>query len=167
MWTINCCSTTKDGNGSGLVRVECLGTQTRNPKLKPEPAPNFNSGRNLSPKPKPADTRKPMDNPKPELRCVRPWTAASVLGRLRPASGLRPSAVRRAGRGGVRAASYWAGCGRPLALRRAACREGRGGRARRLCERRARCEPPAAGRDAAPRRGLRAPARWVRQAATA
>ena len=46
--------------------MECLGTQTRNPNLKPKPAPNFNSGRNLSPKPKPADTRKPTDNPKPE-----------------------------------------------------------------------------------------------------
>ena len=30
----------KDGNGPGSDRVECLGTQNRNPNLKPEPAPN-------------------------------------------------------------------------------------------------------------------------------
>ena len=43
----------KDGNGSGSVRVECLGTQNRNPNLKPEPDPNFNSGENSYPKPNP------------------------------------------------------------------------------------------------------------------
>jgi len=56
----------KDGNGSGLVRVECLGTQNQNSNLKPEPAPNSDACQNSSPKPKLADTRNPMDNPKPE-----------------------------------------------------------------------------------------------------
>jgi hypothetical protein len=59
---------TKDGgNGVGLHRVECLGTQNRNPNLKPESAMNTNSSENPSPKPKPADPRNPMDNPKPEF----------------------------------------------------------------------------------------------------
>ena len=58
----------KDGNGSGSVRVEYLGTQNRNPNLKPEPDPNSNSGTNSNPKPKPADTRNRTDNPKPELK---------------------------------------------------------------------------------------------------
>jgi len=29
-------SDVKDGKGSGLVWVECLGTQTQNPNVKPE-----------------------------------------------------------------------------------------------------------------------------------
>ena len=36
-------SETKDGNGAGSDRVDCLGTQTRNPKLKPKPDPNTDS----------------------------------------------------------------------------------------------------------------------------
>jgi len=48
--------------------MECLGTQTRNPNLKPEPAPNTDSGENPSPKPKSADTRNPTDYPKPEKK---------------------------------------------------------------------------------------------------
>jgi hypothetical protein len=56
----------RDGNGSGSVWVEYLGTQNRNPNLKPEPAPNSDSGQNSSPKPKPADTRNPIDNLKSE-----------------------------------------------------------------------------------------------------
>ena len=57
----------KDGNESGLSRVECLGTQNWNPNLKPEPAPNTDSCENPSPKPKPADTRNPIGYPKPVL----------------------------------------------------------------------------------------------------
>jgi len=57
----------KDGNGSGSVRVEYLGTQNRNPNLKPEPDPNSNSGTNSNPKPKPVDTRNRTGNPKPEF----------------------------------------------------------------------------------------------------
>ena len=49
----------KDGNGSDSVRVECLGTQNRNPNIKPEPDPNSVSGANSCPKPKSADTRNP------------------------------------------------------------------------------------------------------------
>ena len=60
-------SWSKDGNGSGSVRVEYLGTQNRNPNLKPEPDPNSYSGTNSNPKPKPADTRNRTDNPKPDF----------------------------------------------------------------------------------------------------
>jgi len=74
----------KDGNGSGLVRMECLGTQNQNPNLKPEPAPNFNSGLNLSPKPKFAGTRNPMDNPKPESWYAKWRAGASELANERP-----------------------------------------------------------------------------------
>jgi len=38
-----------------MDRVECLGTQNRNPKLKPETAPNWDLGENPSSEPKPAD----------------------------------------------------------------------------------------------------------------
>jgi len=51
----------KDGNGAGSDRVECLGTQNRNPNLKPESTPKIVSGENPSPKPKPADPRNPTD----------------------------------------------------------------------------------------------------------
>jgi len=48
-----------------------LGGVSGHPKLKlnlkPEPAPNFYSGENSSPKSKPADTRNSMNNPKPEI----------------------------------------------------------------------------------------------------
>ena len=43
----------------GSVRIECLGTQNRNPNLKPEPAPNFYSGRNLHSKLNSVDARTP------------------------------------------------------------------------------------------------------------
>jgi hypothetical protein len=56
----------KDGNGAGSDRVESPCTQNRNPKSKPESAPNTKSGRNSSPKPKPTDPRNPTDPPKPE-----------------------------------------------------------------------------------------------------
>ena len=62
----------KDGNGPGSNRVEYLGTQNRNPNLKPEPAPNTVSGENSSPKPKPADIRNPTNNLKPELFFHKP-----------------------------------------------------------------------------------------------
>ena len=55
----------KDGNGSGLGRVECLGTQNRNPNLKPESDSNTDSGQNPSPKAKPADTQNPIGYPEP------------------------------------------------------------------------------------------------------
>jgi hypothetical protein len=45
----------------GRVRVECLGTQNRNPNLKPEPALNIVLSENPSPKPKLADPRNPTD----------------------------------------------------------------------------------------------------------
>ena len=51
-----CSDQHKDGNGSGLGRVECLGTQNRNPNLKSKLDPKTDSGQNPSPKPKPADT---------------------------------------------------------------------------------------------------------------
>jgi len=57
----------KDGNRAGSGRVECLGTQNRNPNLKSEPASNTDSGENTSPKPKSVDTGNPIGNPKPAL----------------------------------------------------------------------------------------------------
>ena len=85
----------RDGNGSGSVRVQCLGTQNRNPNLKPEFAPNFNSGRNSSPKPKPADNRNPTDNPKPEFIL---WISNSMgKTKLQQASSYRSEAARHAG----------------------------------------------------------------------
>jgi hypothetical protein len=62
---------TKDGNRSGSDRVEFPCTQNRNPKSKPEPELNTDSGGNLSPKPNPripetrTDTRNPNGYPKP------------------------------------------------------------------------------------------------------
>ena len=79
----------------GSVRVQCLGTQNRNPNLKPESAPNFNSGRNSSPKPKPTDNRNPTDNPKPEFIL---WISNSMgKTKLQQASSYRSEAARHAG----------------------------------------------------------------------
>ena len=54
-------SKSKDGNGAGSDRVECLGTRNRNPNRKSESDPKTDSGENPSPKPKPAGTRNPTD----------------------------------------------------------------------------------------------------------
>ena len=75
--------------------MQCLGTQNRNPNLKPESAPNFNSGRNSSPKPKPADNRNPTDNPKPEFIL---WISNSMgKTKLQQASSYRSEAAWHAG----------------------------------------------------------------------
>ena len=56
----------KDGNGADSDRVESPRNQNRNPKVKPESAPNPDSGANLSPKPKPRipETRRINRNPR-------------------------------------------------------------------------------------------------------
>jgi hypothetical protein len=57
----------KNGNGSGSDRVDCLGTRNRNPNLKPESAPNIDLGKNPYLNSKPADHRNPTDNSKPDF----------------------------------------------------------------------------------------------------
>ena len=154
----------KDGNRSGSIWVGYLGTQNRNPNLKPEPAPNSNSGQNLSPKPKSADTRNPTDNPKPDFftnkrsrRIIGCPPSCGVPPHLRAGRG-RPLALRRAG-------DLARGRLRPAPLHLPACVRGRGRRrggagdtsaSRRRGEagwgRRRPCEPAA-------RRGRRRPHR--------
>jgi len=57
----------KDGNESGVSRVECLGTQNWNPNLKSKPDLKTDSAQNPSLKPKPTNTRNPIGYPKPVL----------------------------------------------------------------------------------------------------
>jgi hypothetical protein len=57
--------TTRDGNGSGSDRVECLGTQNQNPNLKPETDPNTDSGENSCPKPNSRITETRLDTRNP------------------------------------------------------------------------------------------------------
>jgi len=54
-------SFSRDGNRSGSGRVQCPGTQNRNPNLKPEPDLNTDLGQNPSPKLKPVDTPTRLD----------------------------------------------------------------------------------------------------------
>jgi hypothetical protein len=51
----------RDGNGSASDRVECLGTQNRNPNLKPETDLNTYSGENSCPKPNPRISETRLD----------------------------------------------------------------------------------------------------------
>jgi len=55
----------KDGNGSGLDRVESPCTQNRNPKSKPETKTETDSGENLVPKPNPRIPETRTDTPNP------------------------------------------------------------------------------------------------------
>jgi hypothetical protein len=59
----------RDGNGLGSDRVECLGTQNRNPNIKSETDPNTDSGENSCPKPNPQITETRLDTRNP-LRMV-------------------------------------------------------------------------------------------------
>jgi hypothetical protein len=71
--------------------VRCLGTQNRNPNLKPESALNTDLGENPSPKPKTADpkTRRIIRNPekfhKPANTAPARWFPADAILLLVPA----------------------------------------------------------------------------------
>ena len=104
-----------------------MSTQNRNPNLKPEPTPNSNSGQNLYPKPKSADTRNPTGNPKPGFftnkrsrRIIGCPPSCGVPPHLRAGPG-RPLALRRAG-------DLARGRLRPAPLHLLACVRGRGRR---------------------------------------
>ena len=55
----------KDGNGSGLGRVDSPRTRTRDPTTLPEPDPKPVTGEDLPPAPNPAGPRNPTGSPKP------------------------------------------------------------------------------------------------------
>ena len=144
----------QDGNGSGSVRMGYMDTQTRNPNIKPEPAPNSNSGQNSSPKLKPADTRNPSNNLKPDFFSKQvPATATSMT--RQGAGGLYPLSLRHEGRGqplGSGPPPCGAGCVRCLP----ACARGR-----HASRRRGRVGgEPTAGRGGAGRAASRRRARW-------